>query len=132
MAQKRILKRDASTGRISEGVSGDTYFSSDPSVASDLATKNYVDSQITSKYTVVSKTTTYTAVSYDDVWCNGTFTVTSPSPATNVRFKVANEGTGAITVSFASGTFKGNSSMILGTQYSSVELSSDGTNWQAE
>ena len=132
MAQKRILKRDASTGRISEGVSGDTYFSSDPVISSDLATKNYVDSKTGNTYTVVSKTTTYTAASYDDVYCNGTFTVTSPAPGTTVRFKVSNQGAGSITVSFASGTFMGNSSMILGTQWSSVELSSDGTNWQAE
>lgn len=105
----------------------------DPTSAQDAATKNYVDTHGGgTNYTVVSKTTTYTAASYDDVWCNGTFTVTSPSATRGNRFKVSNQGTGAITISFASGTFKGNSTMILGTQYSAVELSSDGTNWQAE
>ena len=46
MAQKRILKRDASTGRISEGASADTYFSADPSTSSDLTTKNYADTNL--------------------------------------------------------------------------------------
>lgn len=46
MAQKRILKRDASTGRISEGASGDTYFSADPSTSTDLTTKNYADTNL--------------------------------------------------------------------------------------
>lgn len=85
-----------------------------------------------SEYTVTSQTTTYTAASYDDVWCNGTFTVTSPSPTTGNRFKVSNQGTGAITVSPVSGLIMGNASMILDGQYNTVELSSDGTNWTVE
>lgn len=84
------------------------------------------------QYVVTSKSANYTANSYDDVWCNGTFTVTLPAVGTGVRVKISNRGTGQITVSPQSGTILGNSSMILGTQYSSVELSSDGTNWTVE
>lgn len=46
MAQKRILKRDASSGRVSEGATTDTYFSADPSVSTDLTTKNYADTNL--------------------------------------------------------------------------------------
>jgi hypothetical protein len=85
-----------------------------------------------SSYTVVSKAANYTAVNGDDVWCSGTFSVTLPAASTTARVKISNQGTGAITVSPASGTIIGNSSMVLGTQYSSVELSSNGTNWTVE
>jgi hypothetical protein len=85
-----------------------------------------------SSYTTVSKTANYTASNGDDVWCNGTFTVTLPTASTTTRVKISNQGTGAITVTPASGTIIGNSSMVLGTQFSSVELSSNGTNWTVE
>ena len=85
-----------------------------------------------SSYIVISKTSNYTAASGDDVWCVGTFQVTLPAASTTARVKISNRGTGQITVAPASGTLNGNSSMILGTQYGSVEISSNGTDWAVE
>jgi len=85
-----------------------------------------------SSFSVVSKTSAYSALSGDDVWCTGTFTVTLPAASTTARVKVTNRGSGAITVMPLSGTINGNASMILGTQYGAVELASDGTNWGVE
>jgi len=80
-------------------------------------------------YTVVSKTSNYLANSGDDVWCNGTFNVTLPSPTTITRVKVSNRGTGSITVV---GIINGVSNLIIARQYSSAEFASDGTNWGVE
>jgi hypothetical protein len=83
-------------------------------------------------YTVVSKTANYNAVANNDVWCSGTFTVTSPAAGAAVRFKVTNRGTGTITISPVSGTINGQASYTIERQYTAVEFASDGTNWDIE
>ena len=98
-----------------------------------IATDAFVTTAINNaSYRVVSQTTTYTAAPFDDVWCTGTFTVTTPPAVLGTRFKVANRSTGVVTVAASSGTIVGNASMQLGTQFSSVEIVSDGTNWTVE
>jgi hypothetical protein len=79
-------------------------------------------------YTVTSKTANYTAVSGDDVWTNGTFTVTLPVLSTVQRVKVNNRGTGTITIVPTSGLINGASSVTIARQFDSFEFSGDGTN----
>ena len=79
-------------------------------------------------YTVTSKTSTYSAVSGDDVWASGTFTITLPVLSTTQRVKINNRGTGVITVVTTSGTINGASSLTIARQYSSAEFSGDGVN----
>lgn len=84
-------------------------------------------------WSVTNQTSNYTATNYDDVWCTGTFIVTLPNATQYTRVKVTNRGTGQITVTALGATILGNSSMILGTQYSSVELATDGNgDWTVE
>lgn len=83
-------------------------------------------------WNIVSKTANYNANNLDEVWCTGTFTVTLPTSTLGNRVKIVNSGTGAITASPQSGTIIGNSTMVLGTQYSVVELACNGTNWTVE
>ena len=79
-------------------------------------------------YTVTSQNANYAAVSGDDVWCNGTFTITLPVLSTTQRVKVNNRGTGTITVVTTSGTINGASSAVIARQYDSFEFAGDGTN----
>jgi hypothetical protein len=79
-------------------------------------------------YTVTSQNANYAAVSGDDVWCNGTFTVTLPALSTVQRVKINNRGTGTITIVPSSGLINGASSVIIARQYDSFEFSGDGVN----
>ncbi len=75
---------------------------------------------------------TYTAAIGEFVVANGTFTVNLPASASNSgkSIDVKNIGTGAITVDGnASETIDGATTFVLVTQYQSVTLISDGTNW---
>lgn len=80
--------------------------------------------------TVAAKTSAYTMVAADDViLASGTFTVTLPAASSKKRLTVKNTGTGTITVAPASGTIDGAANRTLTTQYSSVDVVADGTNW---
>lgn len=79
-------------------------------------------------YTVITKTSNYSANSGDDVYASGTFNVTLPVLSAVQRVKVRNKGTGVITVLPTSGTINGAASMTIARQYSSAEFSGDGVN----
>lgn len=81
--------------------------------------------------TVASKTAAYTmAVTDDVVLANGTFTVTLPPAAGNLRRRVVkNIGTGTVTVAPAAGLIDGAASKALTVQYDKVEVVSNGTDW---
>ena len=82
---------------------------------------------------VVSKTTTYTATTSEGIiLCSGTFTVTLPT-AVGIQgkvFNIKNTGTGTITVD-ANGTqtIDGQLTQLLEDQYMSLQIVSDGANW---
>lgn len=83
---------------------------------------------------VVAKTTTYTAVNHDLVLASasgGAFTVTLPAVAAGafVTVKKTDSSANVVTVSPASGTIDGASSVALSVQYESYDFVSDGTNW---
>ena len=82
---------------------------------------------------VVSKTANYTATTAEGIiLCNGTFTVTLPT-AVGIQgkvFNIKNTGTGTITVD-ANGTqtIDGQLTQLLEDQYMSLQIVSDGANW---
>lgn len=71
-----------------------------PAGASDQAvTKNYVDALFAGITSVVTKTSNYTLTPSDNcVICDGTFTITLPSPVVPKIYIIKNGGTGVITV----------------------------------
>ena len=90
---------------------------------------------------LVSKTTTYTVTINDyTILCNGTFTVTLPTTTTFIAgvdpagvkigqvFVIKNTGTGTITVS-STANIDGSTTFTLGTQYQSVSVQWDGTQY---
>lgn len=90
---------------------------------------------------IVSKTTTYTVTVNDyTILCNGTFTVTLPTATTFLSgadpqgvkigqvFTIKNTGTGTITVS-STANIDGSTTFTLGTQYQSVSVQWDGTQY---
>lgn len=109
-----------------------------PVVVDDTASQTGVALQPTSS--VVSKTATYTASWGDVVLADGSggaFAVTTPdadeaAAALTKEFTVLRTGaTGTITVTAASGTINGASSVTLTTQYTGWRIVSDGTNFFA-
>ena len=82
--------------------------------------------------TVVSKVAGYTANNGEDVWCVGTFNVGTPPAVSGNSFRVTNQGTGQITVLPSAGLIMGQASLVIQYQYSSVTLTTDGSNWQVE
>lgn len=79
-----------------------------------------------------AKSATYSAVAGDFVLATGTFTVTLPAAAsnTNAEINVKNVSTGVITIGrTGADTIDGATSQSLATQYQSMTLVSDGTNW---
>jgi len=81
-----------------------------------------------------AKTSTYTITSTDHtIDCtSGTFTVTLPTAAsiTGRMYIIKNSGTGVITIATTSSqTIDGATSYTLGTQYGSITVQSNGTNW---
>ena len=80
----------------------------------------------------VIKTAPYTANTSDIIiLANGTFTVTLPTPvgATGRFYTVKNTGTGTVTVATTAGTIDGGATAVITVQYSSIDVVSDGTNW---
>lgn len=80
---------------------------------------------------LTTQTATYSVLPSDHtINCNGTFTVTLPivSILSGQEFYVKNIGTGVITV-FSSANIDGSSSVVLGTQYESVTVQWDGTQY---
>src|SRR5271157_1008834 len=80
---------------------------------------------------IVTKTTTYTASINDHtINCNGTFTLTLPTTgiAVGQEYYIKNIGTGTITVS-SSVNIDGALTLSLTTQYQSVTVQWDGTQW---
>lgn len=81
------------------------------------------------KRVVTTKTGTYTAVSRDIILANGTFTVTLPSPAADDLIDIKNIGTGTVTIGGGGNTIDGDATIYLYSQYESVSLISDGSDW---
>ena len=84
----------------------------------------------------VSKTENYTATIADNtILCgagNETFTVTLPaaSGVSGIIYNIKNVGTGTITVDGASSeTIDGATTQVISTQYDSVMIQCDGSNW---
>jgi uncharacterized protein (TIGR02217 family) len=80
---------------------------------------------------LVTKTANYTPTAKDyAINCNGTFTVTLPTTGiqTNQMYRIKNIGTGVITVS-SSVNIDGSTSFTLNTQYQSIDVQWDGTQW---
>jgi len=82
------------------------------------------------RYTVITKTTTYTALLQDDViLCNGTFTVNLPATSgiNGKEFIIKNVGTGIITVDpYNNQTIDGETTQEL-NQYDAIHIINDGT-----
>ena len=78
----------------------------------------------------VTKTTTYTATNADQtINCNGTFTLTLPTTlAPGKKLTIKNVGTGVVTLSSAV-NIDGATTFTLTTQYQSVVVQWDGTQW---
>lgn len=115
------------------------------SVTSAKLAANSVDtskiaSGVSGKYTIQSKTTTYTAVIGEYVKCSasgGAFTVTLPTAAgcdgESIKIKKTDSGTNAITVSTTSSqTIDGASTFTIRSQYDSNTFTSDGSNWMVD
>jgi hypothetical protein len=86
------------------------------------------------KYEFVAKTGSYSAQPTDAVIeaTSGTFQVTLPTAvgAAGKMYFIKNSGTGTITVATTSAqTIDGGATAVLSTQYSSLSVISDGTNW---
>ena len=88
------------------------------------------------KLSLVSKTANYTATSSDHtIICgagNESFTVTLPAAAgvSGIIYNIKNIGTGTITVDGASTeTIDGSTTAVLNTQYDSITIQCDGTEW---
>ncbi len=80
---------------------------------------------------IVTKVTTYSATNSDStINCNGTFTLTLPNTGvpTGKKYWIKNIGTGTITVSSAV-NIDGATTFPLGTQYQSVVVQWDGSQW---
>lgn len=84
-------------------------------------------------YEISSKTGDYTATSDDDViLCSGTFAVSLPaaSGVSGKRFYIKNTGTGSITVDpNGSETIDGGEIAVIESQYESITIVCDGSNW---
>ena len=81
---------------------------------------------------IATKTTTYTITSSDFLLlCNGTFTITLPTPVgiSGRMYFVKNIGTGIVTLATAAATIDGQSTQIISAQYESITIISDGTVW---
>lgn len=81
---------------------------------------------------IVTKTANYGTASTDwMILCNGTFTVTltNANAAAGQAYRIKNIGTGSITVSPSSGNIDGAASTTLASQYTSIDVTFDGTNW---
>lgn len=88
------------------------------------------------KVSLVTKTANYTATDTDHtIICgtgNETFTITLPaaSGVTNIIYNIKNIGTGTITVDGnASETIDGSTTSVISTQYASITIQCDGSNW---
>ncbi len=90
-------------------------------------------SGITRSINSVSGTTSAgAAASTDYVYnCTSTFTLTLPTAVGNTnRYTIKNSGTGTITVNTTSSqTIDGSLTAVMSTQYSSIDVISNGTNW---
>ena len=85
---------------------------------------------------LVSKTGAYTATTDDHtILCgsgNESFTVTLPAATgvTNIIYNIKNLGTGTITVDGnASETIDGSTTAVISTQFTSITIQCDGSNW---
>lgn len=85
-------------------------------------------------WNVVAASTTHSSAAGEITLCTagvGGFTVTLPAVVANeqVIVKKIDSGAGNITISPASGTIDGQSTVVINMQYQSFTLVSDGTNW---
>jgi hypothetical protein len=107
----------------------------DPTVATDAATKSYVDSVAGASrvISVISSNTTLAAVAKTDYMyvCSAALTATMPTAVGNTNlYTIKRTGTGTVTVATTGGqTIDGVSTFTINTQYQAIGLISDGTNW---
>lgn len=84
---------------------------------------------------VVTKSVSYTATADDElILCSGTITITLPPASPAKRRRIMLKKTDAANVVTADGngaeTIDGAATRTLSTQYSSLKLLSDGSNWR--
>lgn len=65
------------------------------------------------------------------ILANGTFTITLPDAASadHVEYVIVNIGAGTVTVATVAGNINGSATIVNNTQYKSVRVASDGTNY---
>jgi len=128
-----VMESDATTAAMSFVVDEDTMSSNSATkVPTQQSVKAYVDAAAPTP-TVVTKTTTYTIATSDDIviCTSGTFTVTLPTAvsATGDMYRVKNSGAGVITLDGnGAQTIDGAANHVL-NQFDSLTVVSDGTNW---
>jgi hypothetical protein len=68
---------------------------------------------------------------HDVVLCTNTFTLNLPTAAalTGRTYRIKNNGTGVITITPGSGNIDGAATYAMSTQYESISVVSDGSNW---
>lgn len=109
--------------------------SGDPTVPTQAATKAYVDANSggSRSISVISGNTTAGSTAKTDYVyvCSAGLTLTLPAAAGNTNhYTVKRSGTGSVTVATTGGaTIDGTGSFAIDTQWMSVDLVSDGTNW---
>lgn len=115
--------------------SGDVWFDGTHLQFRNGSTTDQLDNQLTSNATYVAVTATYAILTTDDIvdCTSGTFTATLPTAASIAGrpYTIKNSGTGVITVATTSSqTIDGATTAVLSTQYLSITVVSDGTNWK--
>jgi len=126
----RLVRSVTHKPEIRTPISEDMYLPNHSGVHHNLKTTGLVALRL------VTKTTTYTALPEDHtILCgpgNETFTVTLPtaSAVTGQVLNIKNIGTGTITVDGnGSETIDEGTTAIINTQYESISIHSDGSNW---
>jgi len=128
-----VMNSDTTTAAMSFVVDEDTMSSNSATkVPTQQSVKAYVDAAAPTP-TVVTKTTTYTILTSDDIiiCTSGTFTVTLPTAvgATGDMYRVKNSGAGIITLDGdGTETIDGVVTQTI-NQYDSFSVVSDGSNW---
>lgn len=103
----------------------------------DLASKKYVDDQISyANLAVTSKTADYTATTSDTVILvdatSGDVTITLPTASSGLHYyikKTDSSGNKVVVDGNASETIDGNTTQDIISQYDTMEIVSDGSNW---
>lgn len=107
-----------------------------PTAASDATSKDYVDKRPTGGNRIITSISINTAAAAaaktDYIYiCSAALTLTLPTAVGNTNmYTVKRSGTGNVTIATtASQTIDGTASLVLDTQWMSLDLISDNTNW---